>query len=371
MIAKLLSVQLSLVLLVSFLAKLDESSSLKADEPAIEPAKLKWNGLPDLPNELGVAGPFVGVHGGVLIVAGGANFPKPVWDNSKIWLDEVWVLREVNSGMRWVSGNKLPRPLAYGASVSTPEGVICIGGNDMNESYRDVFRLQWDAVLERITIQELPPLPSPCVYGQATLIGNLIYVAGGQSGLKLESAMNNFWSLDLSHRNDPNEFRWRELQSMPTQPRAFNITTCQYDGHEDCVYVIGGRQQVGDGVRFLNDIWKFKPSTQSWRRCTDVPRNLAAGSGIGFGRSEIFVLGGDDGLLFTKTEELKDQHPGFRREALAYNTIIDTWSSAGATPQNQVTTIPVIWNNRMIIANGEVRPRVRTPAIWSVVPIEK
>ena len=29
-----------------------------------------------LPDSIGVAGPFVGVHGDALIVAGGANFPR-------------------------------------------------------------------------------------------------------------------------------------------------------------------------------------------------------------------------------------------------------------------------------------------------------
>ncbi len=43
--------------------------------------------------------------------------------------------------------------------------------------------------------------------------------------------------------------------------------------------------------------------------------------------------------------------------------------SLGATPQNQVTTIPVLWEDRIIIASGEVRPRVRTTAVWSVAPV--
>ena len=34
--------------------------------------KISWAELPPLPNELGVAGPFVGVHRERLIVAGGA-----------------------------------------------------------------------------------------------------------------------------------------------------------------------------------------------------------------------------------------------------------------------------------------------------------
>ncbi len=38
-------------------------------------ARLAVKALPDLPDPIGVAGPFVGVHNDALIVAGGANFP--------------------------------------------------------------------------------------------------------------------------------------------------------------------------------------------------------------------------------------------------------------------------------------------------------
>ena len=44
---------------------------------------LSWSELPSLPDPLGVAGPFAGVHNDALIVAGGANFPRPVWENEK------------------------------------------------------------------------------------------------------------------------------------------------------------------------------------------------------------------------------------------------------------------------------------------------
>jgi hypothetical protein len=81
------------------------------------------------------------------------------------------------------------------------------------------------------------------------------------------------------------------------------------------------------------------------------------------------VLSGDDGSLFDRTDELKDDHPGFPKEALAYHTITDTWTSLGAIPANQVTTTAVRWNERIIIASGEVRPRVRTAAVWSVAPV--
>jgi len=359
---------LSIVFAATFLSTLLRGGvvAAQADEPPANPVQLAWTALPDLPNKLGVAGPFVGVHNEALIVAGGANFPAPVWESQKIWTDQIWVLTQTERGLNWSPGGVLPRPLAYGAAVSTKSGVVCIGGNDSSRSYREVFTLQWDSLNRKVVRSDFPPLPVPFAYGQATVIGKVIYVAGGQSGPQLDSAMNQWWSLDLSLYNDSKKFQWRELPQMPAPVRAFNITTQQHNGEETCVYVIGGRYQMNDQTLFLNDVWEFNPMHQSWCRRADAPRSITAGTGIGFGNNQIHVLSGDDGSLFTQTEQLKDQHPGFRKEALCFNAKSNSWSSAGATPQNQVTTIPVIWNDRIIIASGEVRPRVRTPAVWSI-----
>jgi SSS family transporter len=73
--------------------------------------------------------------------------------------------------------------------------------------------------------------------------------------------------------------------------------------------------------------------------------------------------------LFFKGNELKDEHPGFPKEALAYHTITDTWTSAGAIPRNHVTTIAVEWDGAIIVPSGEVRPRVGSPQVWSITPV--
>ncbi|MEN6306471.1 MAG: sodium:solute symporter, partial [Anaerohalosphaeraceae bacterium] len=97
-------------------------------------AILQWSDLPGLPDALGRAGMFVGVHQDALFVAGGANFPVPVWETDKVWHDDIFVLTKnpsgVSQGFQWHQGFKLPRPLGYGASVSTEQGVVCIGGNN-------------------------------------------------------------------------------------------------------------------------------------------------------------------------------------------------------------------------------------------------
>jgi SSS family transporter len=332
-----------------------------------EPKWLSWTELPSMPDELGYAGPFAGVSNDAFIVAGGANFARPVWENEKQWHDEIYVLIKNSDGYQWKEAGKLARPLGYGASVSTSVGVVCIGGNDSSETFADVFVLQWDG--EKIVSQDYPSLPQPCAHGAATLIGDTIYLAGGQTDASLQSAGSTFWSLDLSQRENAKEFAWKELAPCPGPPRAFNLCVAQHDGYHDSVYVISGRRQNGDKVDFLTDVWQYTPATQRWRERTNSPRCVMAGTGIGFRQSHIFVLGGDDGSLFDKGNDLRDNHPGFLKQSLAYHTITDTWTEAGPTPANHVTTTAVNWDDAIIIASGEVRPRVRSPKVYRFTPI--
>lgn len=338
-------------------------------------SQLSWSPLPAIPDELGVAGPFVGVHNDVLIVAGGANFPRPVWENDKVWHHQIHVLKKTETGYRWLPGGSLPRATAYGMNVSTPAGVVCMGGNDSDEIFDSVFLLAWNPETESLTTTTFPPLPSPCAYGAATVVGNTIYVAGGQSDLALTSAMTNLWSLTLDQNGRPDEAGWKKHPSCPGPGRAFNLTVHQHNGFHDCVYVISGRRQnvlandedeSESSFEFLRDVWEFEPQSESWRQRSDAPRCVMAGTGISQGQSHILVLGGATEELFFRTEELKDDHPGFIKDSLAYHTITDTWVSTGPIPANHVTTTAVRWNNDIVIPSGEIRPRVRSPNVYRI-----
>ncbi len=204
---------------------------------------LKWESLPDLPESLGVAGPFAGSHKDALIIAGGANFAKPIWATEKQWTQQIHVLAKEKGSYTWHDGGLLKKPIAYGASVTTKNGIVCMGGNDGSQTFRDVFLLQWDPIGKKTKTIIYPSLPEPCAYGQAALVGTTIYLAGGQKGPDLDSTMNNFWSLDLSHANVPEDFQWETLKTWPGESRAFNLTVTQHNGYDDCIYVISGRRE--------------------------------------------------------------------------------------------------------------------------------
>ena len=55
---------------------------------------IRWSELDPIPDQHGLAGMFAGVSHGVLIAAGGANFPDaPPWQNgTKVWHDTIFAL---------------------------------------------------------------------------------------------------------------------------------------------------------------------------------------------------------------------------------------------------------------------------------------
>jgi len=337
---------------------------------------LNWSKLTSLPpnpgddEQLGMAGPFVGMHNDHLIVAGGANFPKPVWENDKVWYPFAWAYDLVDG--EWMGapvtlrrhGGR--RRVAYGASASTSHGVVCIGGNDGQTVFDEAFLLR----VERGTIVQkpLPKLPQPLTYAAAAAIDDVVYVAGGSSGLDLETATRTFFKLDLNAA-DP---RWEAMnwpQSIP--PRAFHMLIAQKNATHHCLYVISGRRQnlkASGGVEFLTDVWQYNLVTETWSRCCDIPQPRVAGVAAPLGESHVVVVGGDSGKNFFRADELKDEHPGFARTTIVYHTITDAWVEGGRQPANHVTTTAVVYEDRVIVASGEVRPRVRSPTIWSITP---
>lgn len=343
-----------------------EAAAQEGVEKSSAEPMLLWQPLPDLPDSRGVAGAYVGVSGGALIVAGGTNFAEPVWESDKTWHDKIYVLSRRNHRHEWHDGGKLPRPLAGGAAVSTPQGLLLIGGCDADRAYADVHLLRWDPGSEKVTVEPYPPLPASSCHGQAALVGETVYLVAGQTNTELASATAEVWSLDLTHRLSKENFKWRQQADLPGGRRALHAVAVQNFRGEKALYVMGGRREGEGKVEFLTDTWQLDSKTGEWHERAPMPRPAAAAPAIGFGRASIYLLGGDDGSLFDQTETLRDEHPGFPREGLVYDTQTDVWETTGEMPTSQLATQGVMWDGRMIVASGETRPRERTPKVWSV-----
>jgi N-acetylneuraminic acid mutarotase len=164
--------------------------------------------LPPVPDERGFAGSFAGVSNGALIVAGGTHFPdKMPWEGgTKLWYDTIYALDKPNG--QWRVLGKLPKPNGYGVSITTPEGLVIVGGGNATEPYREVFWLDNNVTLA--------PLPKPCAFMSGCVLDDVTYIAGGIETPTATSAMNTFWSLDLKKADAV----WQELPPCPGGGRS-------------------------------------------------------------------------------------------------------------------------------------------------------
>jgi N-acetylneuraminate epimerase len=324
--------------------------------------ELRWEKLPPVPDRAGLGSPYAGVSDGTLLVAGGANFPDaPPWAGGrKRWYDAVYALAKPKGS--WKQVGKLPRPMGYGVSVTAPAGVVCAGGSDLERHYQDVFLLR--LTRRKLDTRMLPPLPRPMANGCGAMLGSVVYVAGGIEEPASTNALQTFWALDLAAAAPA----WRELEPWPGPGRMLAVAAAA-DG---AFYLISGTSLSGDAEgkpvrRYLTDVYRYRPGS-GWKQVADIPRPAVAAPSPApvLQGSRILVLSGDDGSK--AGFQPPDQHPGFARDILAYDMASNTWMKLGEVPCTQVTVPTVAWRGRHVIPNGEIRPGVRTPEVWSFTP---
>ncbi|MBB5039442.1 galactose oxidase [Prosthecobacter dejongeii] len=316
-----------------------------------------WTSLPPLPDSEGFAGVFAGVSGGTLMVAGGTNFPdKRPWDGgTKVWYDAIYALEKPEGP--WMKIGQLPRPNGYGVSVTTDDSLICVGGGDATENFRDVFRLCY--VGGKITTQSLPPLPKACAFMSGVAMEGILYVVGGIEKPTATEALKTLWALDLKQTDQG----WCELPPCPGPARILATMAA----HEGTLFLMSGAA-LKSGVdgkperEWLKDAWRFQPN-HGWKKIADLPRvAVAAPSPAPVVDGHLLILGGDDGAL--AHFEPKEKHPGFPREILSYHPGSDSWGGMGELPFSLVTTPTVSWRGQILIPGGEARPGKRSPTVW-------
>lgn len=341
-------------------------------------AAQEWSKLPPLPDPIGVASPFAGVSNGALVVAGGANFPdKMPWDGGKkVWHDKVWVLEKPDG--QWREAGKLPRPRAYGVSLSVNGTILCIGGSDAERHYADVLSWQWRD--GKLALSDVTPgaLPIPLANAAGAVDANqTIYVACGSTESGEKAASNRVFTAGF-HGEVP---KWRELPPLPAEPRILPVAAA----HGETFYVCGGAAlEPKDGKivrRYLTDAWSYTPKA-GWKRLADMPKPSVAaaspapvvGAGkVGSGAAlpsavsrsrlpRLYIISGDDGTLagFNPPEK----HPGFPGNILLYDIATNAWTVAGKAPAPRATLPCVEWNGVFVFPSGEVRPGVRSPEVW-------
>ena len=333
-----------------------------AADSAPPTATLDWRQLPDFPQPVG--GSFAGISDGRLVVAGGALFPTPLFESgTKVWVADVFALSADQH--TWQRVGELPHPRAYGASITLDSGILLIGGGDAETHVASVTLLRLEG--ERLTLEEWPPLPKASAFLGAARLGKAIYAIGGRATPDAPQALKTCWRLDLSNPTAG----WKEIPSWDGPARLLPVVTAQ----DKRLIVASGAELVQDSNgettrRYLTDTYIYQPGV-GWRAGATLPHPVVAAPNTVMGDTHVLVFGGDDGALADKVWELKDTHPGFRKEILAYHTVTNTWRTWSTLPSmpnttgTPVTTNAVWLGDRLVIPTGEDRPGHRTASVLS------
>ncbi len=355
---------------------------------------------PGADKQYGLASPFAGVSGDAVIVAGGCNFPDvPVKaGGKKKYYDDAFVLVKKSGNEEWLTGFKIPAETAYGASVTLPSGVLCVGGQNNNEVLKSVCLLKWNGSKNNLEVEEWPELPFPISQMGAALIGNTVYVVGGAVDGKLA---NTFLSLDISKKGSAG-FKWEILPGFPGPARLQPVVVSQNAAEEKHLYVFGGSSYPNgqENPSVTTDGLEYNPKTGDWVVLPDVapegfsPFSLHGADAIAIGMNHILVIGGVNRDIFydawKKERELKNakiagdtatinrlqkwkreylsHNPEwykFNKEMLVYNTLTKSWAMGDEYPFPAPAGAKIVSRkDGWLVINGEVMPGVRSAKVY-------
>ena len=223
--------------------------------------KVNLQSLPalEVSTNQGVSGAFSGKILGQAVVAGGCNFPNtPAADGGKkVFYKDVYTLQ----AQKWTKIGTLPQSLAYGVSVTTPEGIVCLGGNDGKQSSNSVFLLnikQKDSA--GVSITSLPSLPLPLDnFAGAVAPDGTIYIAGGQSN---GVASQRAFALKKGAK------QWEELPLMPDNARIQSTAVVQNGANSSLFLVLGGYSNTTNKVAPEGLVYDIKAG--AWHKTAPI-----------------------------------------------------------------------------------------------------
>lgn len=326
---------------------------------APRPAGENWRKLPPYPQAPGMAGLMVAMHDGVLIAAGGANFPdQPPWEGGKkSFYSEIYVL--LPGASAWIPAGQLPAPRAYGATVTAPDGVLIAGGESADQVYQDSLLLRWTG--QRIEIISGPPLPAPATCAAAAVLDGKVYLAGGYGAGTPRVSRNFFWQLDLTVSNR----HWQALPAWTGPTRALAVTAA-----------IGGAFYVISGIEigaiegkegspnYLKDAFRYRPG-QGWETLPDAPWSVLAAASpapVSANPPRVFVLGGVDGRQVGKIPR-STQVP---HDIIYFDVALSAWRHWPERWPNSVVCASAIESNgEWIMPSGEIMAGKRTTEVWA------
>ena len=346
------------------------------------PINWKQSGvLPVQPNGLihmGLSGVVSGLVGDQIIIAGGNNFPEGLpWEGGiKKYYKRVIVYNNQKDTLLNTFTFNLPANVAYAAVAQLKDGIFYAGGENENGPLNSAYLIK-KSKSQSFEIIELPSLPIAISNAVAVATENAVYVLGGANK---EGVSNKVWKLALNNIKKG----WTVQASMP-QPTAFAAAAIA----NEHIYIMGGRCKEANGIsKIYKEVYAFDIENNLWEQKASLPETVSAACALAIDNNKILFIGGDKIVVFHEVEmlaakiaattdttikkeltvvknNLQKTHPGFSKDVLAYDASLNKWSpyaQLGFTAP--VTTNAFLFNHKIILPVGEIKPGIRTPYIW-------
>lgn len=312
--------------------------------------------------EKGVSAPFCAAADGIIITAGGANFPeKPVSEGGqKRFYNDIFTVTQ--DGV-WTKAGELPEPSAYGCTFSMKGEIILAGGCNSEGAVDKVLSIIHKG--RKIKIRRYADLPATIEQAGSASLGNEMYIIGG--------LVNGKPSADIYKGVfKGRKTSWTKAFSLPeamVQPVACLINKT--------LYVWGGFNPSTGKV--LGNGYALNTATGEWRRIADVPENgTFTGASLAAENGKAVIIGGVDKEIFTRglkatgkdKEDYLTMEPAgynFNRNIWIFDPVSESWESAGKSEDTALAGAGItMMDGGIYIIGGEIKPGVRTPESWKL-----
>ena len=316
---------------------------------------LDWTQLPAPPDGARVGGAFVGVVQDRLLVAGGRRSVAGSRGGGDAGLsDQIYALEPAAEGYRWREVGKLPHPVADGAAVATPAGLLILGGRTAEGGTAEAWLLSWDPAADGVTTRSMPPLPEPAADASAAVIDGTVYVAGGRTDAGTPLA--SFLALRLGE-----DAAWQTLPSWPGVARHGGSLVAQRAGEHFCVFFFGGRS----GEVELRDALRYDPRDGAWQPVADLPRPTYLAPGVAIGQSHVMLFAGAGTANHDPDAEPPASDTG--RDTLAYHSVTDSWVVTSPVPDGVARGVVPFAGGYVVLSDAAGPDGASTQTYWATL----
>lgn len=318
---------------------------------------------------LGVSACYAGQIGDYLVVAGGCNFPEA--GKPKKYYAGVYAARMDRATLQWRLVGFLPEAAAYGATVTCGDSLLFLGGNNTDHALAAVYSVRLNSVGTDVLINRLADLPATADNMAVALVGNDIFVVGGNQNGKPSADV-------MRYKLGANSTSSADLR-IPCAPRVQPVAAA----YNDKLYVWGGFYADGEQSKVHTDGYVYDVNAKEWGAlsapCSANGEEMTLSGGIAWADGDhLYATGGVNRTIFLdaisgryecvkKDDYLKQPIDWYKFSGNLYvfDAVAGQWltttfvNQALARAGAQAVPTPL----GVYYIGGELKPALRTPQI--------